>query len=156
MKLPQRSEFRHFLRVPTRWSDMDVVGHVNNARYLTYDESSRIEYFGRLLGKEQSWKGQGIILARIACDFIAQLKHPAEVDAAIRITRLGRSSLTTEGGIFVGEQCFARTQGVLVWFDYASQSPQPIPESLRASIREFELVKPEEPRSGPDVRLPAS
>lgn len=123
---------------------MDVVGHVNNARYLTYDESSRIEYFARMLGGNQTWKGQGIILARIACDFIAQLKHPAEVDAAIRITRIGRSSLNTEGGIFVGENCMARTQGVLVWFDYAAQASCPVPESLRAAIREFEILKPEE------------
>lgn len=144
MKIPQRSEFHHVFRIPTRWSDMDVVGHVNNARYLTYDESSRIEYFGRLLGETQTWKEQGIILARIACDFVAQLKHPAEVDAAIRVTRIGRSSLATVGGIFVGEKCFARTEGVLVWFDYATQAACPIPERLRAAIREFEIVKPEE------------
>ncbi|MGQ0618490.1 MAG: acyl-CoA thioesterase [Panacagrimonas sp.] len=144
MKIPQRDEFRHVLRIPTRWSDMDVVGHVNNARYFTYDESSRIEYFSRLFGGTPTWKGQGIILARIACDFIAQLKHPAEVDAAIRVARIGRSSMSTIGGMFVGDACVARTEGVLVWFDYAAQAPSPIPESLRVAIRDHEFVKPEE------------
>jgi acyl-CoA thioester hydrolase len=144
MKIPQRNEFRHVLRVPTRWSDMDVVGHVNNARYLTFDESSRIEYFARLLGDEPTWKGQGIILARISCDFMAQLKHPAEVDVAIRIARIGRTSLGTEGGIFVGERCMAATQAVLVWFDYGAQRSCAVPESLRAAIREFEILPPAE------------
>lgn len=141
---PLRSEFRHFTRIPTRWSDMDSVGHVNNTRYLTFEESSRIEYVANLLGGRQRWNGQGIILARVACDFVAQLKHPAQVDAAIRVVRLGRSSIDTVGAIFVGETCFARTEGVLVWFDYASQVSLPLPDVLRDAIRAFECIKPEE------------
>lgn len=143
---PLRSDFRHFTRIPTRWSDMDSVGHINNTRYLTFDESARIEYFANLLGGRPTWDGQGIILARIACDFVAQLKHPAQVDAAIRIVRLGRSSLGTVGAIFVGETCYARTQGVLVWFDYAAQLSRPLPDALRDAIRAFECIKPEETR----------
>ena len=35
--------FRH--EVQTRWKDMDVFGHVNNANYLTYIEDARISMF---------------------------------------------------------------------------------------------------------------
>lgn len=33
------------LRVPMRWSDLDVYGHVNNARFLTMLEEARIKAF---------------------------------------------------------------------------------------------------------------
>ena len=35
----KRDHFNHFLTIPTRWSDNDMYGHVNNARYLTFFES---------------------------------------------------------------------------------------------------------------------
>ena len=38
--------FSHRLEV--RWREMDALGHVNNARYLTYFETGRIAYFERL------------------------------------------------------------------------------------------------------------
>ncbi len=30
--------------INVRWSDMDAIGHVNNARYFTYMEQVRIEW----------------------------------------------------------------------------------------------------------------
>jgi len=32
----ERTAFRHFLTIPTRWMDNDVYGHVNNAVYYSY------------------------------------------------------------------------------------------------------------------------
>ena len=31
-----RGEYRHFLRIPTRWMDNDIYGHVNNVRYVEW------------------------------------------------------------------------------------------------------------------------
>ena len=58
--------------------------------------------------------------------------------------RIGRSSIVTQGAIFVGDRCHSRTEGVIVWFDYAAQATLPVPEAVRQSIRAFEHVKPEE------------
>ena len=30
---PMRAEYRHFVRLDTRWSDNDLYGHVNNVQY---------------------------------------------------------------------------------------------------------------------------
>ncbi len=143
----QRSEFGHFLQIPTRWSDLDALGHVNNTRFFTFDESVRLDYFGGIEGATpQQWNenGSGLILARIECDFIAQLHHPAQVEAGFRIARMGRSSMNTIGGMFVGDRLVAVTRGVLVWFDYRAQKSLPIPDGVRASIRAREPLAPEE------------
>ena len=39
-----RDNFKHFLTIPTRWSDNDQYGHVNNAKYLTFFESVIMGY----------------------------------------------------------------------------------------------------------------
>lgn len=143
----QRSQFGHFLQIPTRWSDLDALGHVNNTRFFTFDESVRLDYFEGIEGATpQQWheNGSGLILARIECDFIAQLHHPAQLDAGFRIARMGRSSMNTIGGMFAGDKLVAVTRGVVVWFDYHAQKSLPIPDEVRASIRHREPLAPEE------------
>ena len=44
----KRKDFKYFTSVESRWRDMDVLGHINNATYLTYFESARIEYLASL------------------------------------------------------------------------------------------------------------
>lgn len=143
MTAPQRSDYAFFLKLATRWGDMDALGHVNNAKFFTYDESVRLDYFTALMRDDPKfWQDYGLILAHIEADFIAQLKPPAELDLGFRIAKVGRTSMTTEAGMFRGDQLIAVTRGVLVWFDYRSNTPLPVPEAVKAKIRAFEKVPP--------------
>lgn len=143
MNAPTRHQFRYFCPLATRWGDVDMMGHVNNAKYITYDEQARTDY----LAERQAaagLTGRHFILARIACDFLEQLHHPSQIEYGMRVLKIGRTSMTTQGAIFVGDRCHSRTEGVLVWFDYQAQQVMPVPEILRQSIRDFEVVKPSE------------
>lgn len=143
--LPTRAAFAYWHTVPTRWSDHDQLGHVNNTRFYTFDEDARLAYFGELWKDDpRFWKDYGFILARLECDFVAQLRHPAQVEIGFRIAGLGGSSFRTEAMMLHGEQVVAVTRGVLVWFDYQVQKPLRIPESVRAQVRARELVAPVE------------
>ena len=142
---PKRSDYTFFLPLTPRWGDMDALGHVNNVKFFTYDESVRLEYFRKLMKDDpRFWKDYGMILAHIEADFLAQLKLPAELELGFRITKLGRTSLTTEAGMFRDGVAVAVTRGVLVWFDYAKNQVLPLPDTVRARIRSFETVQPEE------------
>jgi acyl-CoA thioester hydrolase len=52
------------LEIQIRFSDCDMMGHVNNAVYLNYFELTRIYYFRELLGKDWDWRKNGIILRK--------------------------------------------------------------------------------------------
>ena len=144
--LPSRDAFGFWHAIPTRWSDHDRLDHVNNARYFSFDEDARLGYFQDLWRDDpQFWKQYGFILARLGCDFVSQLRHPATVDVGFRVTRLGGASMETESVMLDGDTVVAVTQGVIVWFDYAAQKPMPIPDAVRASIRARE---PHAPREG--------
>ena len=142
---PRREEFAFYLQLAPRWGDMDAIGHVNNAKFFTYDESVRLEYFARLMaGDDKFWKEYGLILAHIEADFLAQLKPPAVLDLGFRIAKIGKTSLRTEAGMFLGEKLIAVTRAIIVWFDYRVGKTLPVPDAVRERIRAMEKVKPEE------------
>jgi acyl-CoA thioester hydrolase len=66
------------------------------------------------------------------------------VKFGFRVRRIGRSSMNTEGGMFVDGKLAAVTRGVLVWFDYPNSRSMPVPDSARAFIRAREKVAPDE------------
>tara|TARA_R110000787_G_scaffold57455_6_gene131239 strand:- start:3170 stop:3607 length:438 start_codon:yes stop_codon:yes gene_type:complete len=139
MKPARRSDYRFFADITTRWGDVDRIGHVNNAKYFTYDEQARCLYMDqRIAAAELDLNKTQFILAHIGCDFLVQLNHPSEIDYGIRAVRLGRSSIGLEGAAFVGDCCHCVTNSVLVWFDYHTQKAGPVPEPVRASILAFE------------------
>ncbi|TAM09011.1 MAG: acyl-CoA thioesterase [Nevskiaceae bacterium] len=137
---PRRGDYRWALRLAVRWDDMDSLGHVNNARYMTYAEAARLAYFEPLMGEEPGSRnlGLGMILASISCDFLQQLRYPADIVVGTRVTHVGRSSLTMEQTVFEGERAVANLRAVMVWFDYAAQKAVPIPDRARAYIAERE------------------
>ncbi len=47
-----RDKFTHFTTMATRWRDMDSRHHVNHAAYLTYLETSRLEFAEKLFGED--------------------------------------------------------------------------------------------------------
>ena len=142
-RLATREEFSHVTRIVVRWGDMDSLGHVNNAKFFTYDEQARLEYFSGFESLVPGmWKVEGLILARLGCDFLQQLHHPATLDVCLRIAKFGRSSMETECAMFEGERLVALSQGVVVWFNYPAQKAAPIPDAVKAAIRQRERLAP--------------
>jgi acyl-CoA thioester hydrolase len=138
-------QFAHRLELPVRWGDMDAMGHVNNVKFFTFDESVRIAYFEELARADATFmKSHGMILAHIGADFIAQLHYPATLQAGLRVAKIGKSSLNTVAAMFSEGKLIAVTKGVLVWFDYANQKTMPIPEHVREMIRKRERIAPDE------------
>ncbi|SVD71327.1 uncharacterized protein METZ01_LOCUS424181, partial [marine metagenome] len=41
------TDYPQHYELKTRWKDIDLFGHVNNAVFLTYIEDARIMYFKR-------------------------------------------------------------------------------------------------------------
>ena len=69
------NDFNFFHPIAVRYGDLDPQGHVNNAKYVTYFESARVEYKRRigtfLVG--QSFLDIGVILADLQITFLAPI-----------------------------------------------------------------------------------
>lgn len=136
--------FTHCLRVQLRWGDMDAFGHVNNVQFFRYLESARVAYAYDLIEGKVEAAGENIILAQINCDFRTQLTYPGVVDAYTRTTRVGRSSLVLEQ--LLCNSCgdtVAESRSTLVWFNFNTQMPAPVPSWLRQRLLDYETISPE-------------
>ncbi len=137
--------FTHHHRESIRWGDMDAFGHVNNVQFFRYLETARVEYAMAVIAGEVKAQGENIILADIQCAFRRQLKWPGEIDVYTRTCRVGRTSITLQQIICLSgpEEVVATAQNVLVWFDFAKQTPAKVPDGIRNRLLEYEVVRPE-------------
>jgi acyl-CoA thioester hydrolase len=132
----QRSAYRHFLAIPTRWMDNDVYGHVNNVVYYSYFDTVINEYLIRE-GELDIAAGSVIgLCVESQCQYLAPLAFPERLEAGLRVGHLGRSSVRYEIGIFAEGSEAAAAQGhfVHVFVDRASRRPAELPTKLRDAL----------------------
>ena len=77
--------------------------------------------------------GVGPILAAVNTNFHQQLHYPAQLDVAVGIQSIGRSSLVISCPVFVAGEDLAAADMLctIVWFDYRQQSSIAVPDRLR-------------------------
>jgi acyl-CoA thioester hydrolase len=116
-------------RETVRFRDLDSLGHVNNAVFLTYLEEARIAYLVPL-GAEAS----DMILARVEIDFRAPLRMGDELEIGVRPARVGTKSFDLEYEVQSGGTLAAEAKTVLVSYDYVTRRPVELPESWREAL----------------------
>jgi acyl-CoA thioester hydrolase len=134
--IPGRGDFHYFMAIPTRWMDNDIYGHVNNVTYYSYFDTA-VNHHLITAGGLDIHEGSAFgVVAETSCRFLKQLQFPDVVNAGVRITRLGRSSVRYEIGLFRGddEEPAALGTFVHVWVDRARRRPVPIPGKIRAAL----------------------
>lgn len=140
-----RDEFRFFIPMPTRWGDSDLNGHINNAMFVRYLESGRLDYYAEVFDKhfDQSLPPD-FILASLRIDYLKQVNHPAELTIGTRVSSLGNSSFESDGAIFVAndQTPVVISRSVCVWFDYDDNCSERIPQAARDAVNNYERVKP--------------
>lgn len=129
----QKSDFKFFIELDVRWADMDCIGHVNNATFLTYVETARIKLIEKL-----GFTDVPIIMASIKIDYVNQLKYPSIMKIGQKISRLGNSSFDILTGIFNKEsgELITISTTTLVCFDYETQKTIKIPQEICDFARE--------------------
>ncbi len=139
MERPQpgvRVEYRHFLTVPTRWMDNDVYGHINNVQYYSYFDTV-INRFLIDHGLLDIHAGEVIGLAvESHCNFFSSAAFPDDIEAGLRVAKLGRSSVRYEIGLFVAarEQTVAQGHFIHVYVNRDSGLPVDLSEALREGL----------------------
>ena len=132
----RRSEFPHFLAIPTRWMDNDIYRHVNNVVYYSYFDTV-INRFLIEAGGLDPHEGTVVGMAvETGCRFHRSMAFPDIVQAGLEISKLGTSSVRYEVGIFRNDEDGACADGhfVHVFVDRSTQRPVAIPEAIRTAL----------------------
>jgi acyl-CoA thioester hydrolase len=137
--LPRRADYVHAERIQTRWNDNDVYGHVNNVVFYAWFDTVINRWLiaeGGLVPDASDVIG---LCASSQCRYVAPATYPEELTGALRVARVGRSSVGYEIGIFRDEELLAFGSFVHVFVDRKDRRPTPIPDRLRAALER--LVK---------------
>jgi acyl-CoA thioester hydrolase len=138
--------FNHRVDITVRFADTDAMGHVNNAKYLTYCEIARIRYWTDVIGEPIALGTEGaesLILAEARITYRAPAFHGETITVETRAARLGRSSFTLEHRLTAREghglsRLVAISESILVRYDYTADAPVVISAAHRAAIETFE------------------
>jgi acyl-CoA thioester hydrolase len=135
-------DYKHVTPVQIRFTDIDRLGHVNNACYLTYCELGRLFYFKDVLKESIDWVKQGFILARTEVDHLAPVYLYDEVFCFTKVIYLGSKSMSIRNEILKKQdgnwtEC-AHVTGVLVAMDYENNKSIEIPSEWRDRINRYE------------------
>jgi acyl-CoA thioester hydrolase len=117
--------------VDVRWRDVDALGHVNHAVFLTYLEEGRDAFFTRALGGDPLY-----VVARLEVDLRAEVRYPdRRVRVRIAVERLGTTSLTTRETVLTPSgEVAAEARVVTVRWDAGRRKPVPFSQAERAQL----------------------
>ncbi len=131
----RRNDFRVLRPLPTRWSDDDTYGHVNNVvHYLMFDTAVNgwlIEASGCDI---RALPAIGLVV-ETSCRYFAELRFPEVVTAGIALERVGNSSVIYRLALFGAcEKPAAVGRFVHVYVSRDERRPVPVPPQIRAAL----------------------
>jgi acyl-CoA thioester hydrolase len=130
--------FPFVFREDVRFRDLDGMGHVNNAVFLTYLESARIAFLSAL-GAGSHPQGS-LILAHVEIDFRSPVAMGEQVEVGVRVSRLGAKSFELEYEVRANGRLAAEAKSVLVGYDYTRGESVEIPVQWREWLMPSEVA----------------
>jgi acyl-CoA thioester hydrolase len=122
--------------IPIRFADIDALGHVNNAVFLTYMEVARTAFWAEQIG-EVRVQEIDFVVARVEIDFRRPVLFNDSLACDLWLEKIGRSSFTVAYRFVVGEDAVAVARSVQVFVDLATGSSKAVPDSFRERVRAF-------------------
>jgi acyl-CoA thioester hydrolase len=130
---------RHVHEFHVRFGDIDVLGHVNNCRYLTYLEDARISMFRLDPQREGREPLRGLVVARHEIDYHRPLlfgPDPVRVETWVTELRAGSFSLAYE--IRDDEHVYVRATSVIVAYDIEKARARRFGDDELAFLRDYQ------------------
>jgi len=121
-------------RIQVRLTDIDILGHVNNAIYLSYFEMTRIHYFNQLVGPDWDWMENGVVLVHNEVNYHLPIFLYDAPEIHMYCTQIGNKSFTLSYEVFVKDQLKTTGKSTLVGFNSNKQQSIEIPEAMRTAL----------------------
>ncbi|MBB4132327.1 MULTISPECIES: thioesterase family protein [unclassified Xanthomonas] len=124
-------------RIPisVRWRDMDSMGHVNNAKYISYLEEARVRWMLGVQGVAMTDRIAPVVAATNV-NYKRPLVWPNDITVELFVERLGSSSITI-GHRIVDQKddsvLYSDGNVVVVWIDTQTGKSASLPDAVRTA-----------------------
>ena len=136
-----RTDYAFVAPITTRWSDNDIYGHVNNVTYYSYFDTIANTYlieYGHLHIHQDEVVG---FVVNSGCNYYAPIAFPDKLECALRVNRLGVSSVEYGLAIFKEGEDVAVADGhfVHVFVNRHNNQSVPIPDVIRKALERIKV-----------------
>lgn len=119
------SEYNYFCELSTRWNDNDIYGHMNNIIYYALFDTAVNKWLikNKLVDIKN---GQNIgLIVQSGCNYFSSFEYPENINAGIRVTKIGKSSVRYEVGLFKEKEELSSADGffIHVYVDRKTNKP---------------------------------
>jgi acyl-CoA thioester hydrolase len=122
--------------IDVRFSDLDALGHVNHAVFISYLEHARTNWWRALIG-ERAFQEEGFVMARVEMDYRKPIGLGDQVRVELRCAHLGRTSFTLAYKVIREPDgvMLAEAQTVQVMVDFATMRPRALRPTTEAWLK---------------------
>ena len=116
-----------------RYADTDRQGHVNNAAFVTFLETGRVEV---LYSAETPLLAEGasFVIASLKLDFLREICWPGRVDTGTGVVKIGSSAIRMVQALYQDGHCVARAETVVVQVDDRTGRGTPLTANARTTL----------------------
>jgi len=136
----QLKAFPVVIELPVQWGEMDAAKHVNNAVYIRWGESARIEYFNHL-NIDSAFNAEiGPILGWQDCKYIFPVTYPDTISIGVKTTEILEDRFMVECHMFSHQhqRLVAINKNSIIPYNYHQLKKEPIPQVWIDKIKELE------------------
>lgn len=127
--------YPYTLPLQVTFRDLDALGHVNNAVYLTYFEHARVAYGLQLVGGAAP-TDLAFIVAEATVTYLKPAYYDDQLEVGVRVSEIGTKSFVMEYSVrrVATNEQLARGRTVQVWYNYRAQRSEPVPPFFREAV----------------------
>jgi acyl-CoA thioester hydrolase len=131
-----RENYRWSMPLTTRWMDNDIYGHINNVIYYAYFDTVANAYLINECGLDIHTGTEIGYIVHSQCHYKSGLAYPDRLDGALRVNRIGNSSVEYGIAIFKSDSSTAAAHGTFthVFVERSSERPRPLSDTLRTGL----------------------
>lgn len=122
-----------------RFGDIDMFGHVNNCRYLSYLEDARVSMLRFEPMREGRERFRGLVVARHEIDYRRPLLFgPEPVRVETWVTELRAASFALAYEVRDDERLYATATSVIVAYDVKGSRPRRLTDEETAFLKAYQ------------------
>ena len=118
---------------------------VFNAHYLMYFDTAIADYWRALAlpySQAMDLLGGDLYVKKASVEYHGSAHFDDRLQVALRLNRVGNSSMAFSGAIFRGDELLISCELVYVFADPQTQTAKPVPDALRQVLTGFEAGEP--------------
>lgn len=118
--------------IQIRFCDVDSLGHVNNAFYLSYFEMARMLFMNKHIGRNWDWRNKGMILKKNEVEYIKPVYLYDQVEIEIIPQHLGNTSFTLDYVLYANGEVKCTGRSIMVCFNFVTNEKTQVYDEFKA------------------------